>query len=455
MLLPEGFTQKYQRLLGDESVAFLASFNKTGYKGFRLNPLKSQPKQVNLDLTQPINYTQWGYFGSVNGRSVDHQAGYVYSQEPSAMYVGEVAAPRPGERVLDLCAAPGGKTTHLAGFMQQTGLLVSNEIMLKRARILAENVERFGCRNVVITNETPDHLAKHFPDYFDRILVDAPCSGEGMFRKDHSATQYWTPAYPAECAKRQREILTEAVKMLKPGGQLIYSTCTFSPEEDEQMMAWLVATYPEFSLVPIKRATGMVAGRPDWADGNPTLKNAVRLFPHLLAGEGHFIAKLQKAGRPEVIGVKRPRKKKRSKSTNQLSKEQLAVWQAFAQENLDGIGFNQLIVFGEQLYALPQPLKLDRLNVVRPGLHLGTFKAHRFEPAYALALALVPEQFKQRLTLTTSDYQRYVHGDTIPSELAGKQWLLLLYQGKTVGFGKLVNKTVKNFFPKGLRFVAD
>ncbi|MFD0897888.1 RsmF rRNA methyltransferase first C-terminal domain-containing protein [Loigolactobacillus binensis] len=453
-MLPEGFAAKYQQLLGAEAAPFLASFQKVGYKGFRLNPLKPNYQAVHLDLHQPVPQTKWGYYGAVKGRQVDHQAGYVYSQEPSAMLVGAVAAPQPGERVLDLCAAPGGKTTHLAGFMRQQGLLVANEIMPKRAKILAENVERFGITNAVITNETPARLAQHFPSFFDRILVDAPCSGEGMFRKDPGAKKYWTPEYPLDCAKRQREILKATMQMLRPGGELIYSTCTFSPEEDEQIVAWLLQNYA-VSVVPIKRGPGMSAGRPEWADHNPALAGTLRLFPHLFAGEGHFMAKLRLATNDAAPVTVKPAKTKRhsKRVLPALTKEQQALWQDFAQTTLLTTQYAHLLVHREHLFAQPEAVVLQGLKVVRPGLPLGEFKRNRFEPAYALALTL--NTAKQVLALTAAEYTKYVHGETFTTTTPGKGWYLLRYQEKTVGFGKLTNGTMKNFFPKGLRFVAD
>lgn len=454
-MLPEGFVKKYQQLLGTEAPAFFESFKQPSHKGFRINPLKPNPTDVILDLSRPVPYAKWGYYGAVNGRQVDHQAGYVYSQEPSAMYVAAIAAPKPGQRVLDLCAAPGGKTTYLASFMQQQGLLVSNEIMPKRARILAENVERFGMQNAVILNESPDRLAPRFPGFFDTVLVDAPCSGEGMFRKDPAAQAYWTPDYPAKCATRQREIMTEALKMVRPGGQLVYSTCTFSPEEDEQMMAWVLANYPEFSLQPIKRYPGMDTGRPEWADGNPELAKTVRLFPQKIAGEGHFMALLQRTAAAEVPRHKSKKKAKKGKQLRRNTtpdQDQVALWRDFAKTNLTCTLTGELVVFGDQLYLSPEPLDLAQLKVVRPGLHLGTLKRQRFEPSYALALALTATDVVHTLALSAADYRAYVHGDTFNTAETGKHWVLLTHQAKTVGFGKLVNGTVKNFFPKGLRF---
>ena len=253
MILPDAFINKYQRLLGDEAPAFLASFDQPSTGGFRVNPAKAAPTATLERAVGKVEYVPTGYRGPVDGKSLDHVAGAIYSQEPSAMYVGEVVAPQPGERVLDLCAAPGGKTTHLVAKMKDQGLLVANEIFRKRALVLAENLERWGTAQTVVTNESPADLEKHFPQFFDRILVDAPCSGEGMFRKEPAGIEYWTPDYPADCGNRQRKILAAALRMLKPGGTLVYSTCTFAPEEDEQNAAWLLATYPGLTMAPIKK----------------------------------------------------------------------------------------------------------------------------------------------------------------------------------------------------------
>lgn len=214
MNLPDAFVEKYTKLLGPEAPAFLASFDLPAHSGYRVNPLRPDAASAANPDDARINYSPNGYVGKVDGNSIAHVSGYVYSQEPSAQLVGAVAAAQPGMRVLDLCAAPGGKSTYLAGSMANQGVLVSNEINLGRARILASNIERWGARNVIVTNNDPASLAKVFPAFFDLILVDAPCSGEGMFRKDPDAVQYWDSDYPARCAERQREIVAEAVKML-------------------------------------------------------------------------------------------------------------------------------------------------------------------------------------------------------------------------------------------------
>ena len=314
MKLPTAFIEKYRQLLGDEADAFLASFDQPSCSGFRINPLKNGQPTATIKTAQgKIEYVADGWFGKVDGKSLDHTAGWVYSQEPSAMYVGEVVDPKPGERVLDSCAAPGGKSTHLIAKMHDEGLLVANEIFRKRANILAENLERWGAKHAIVMNESPAELEKQFPQFFDRILVDAPCSGEGMFRKEPAGIEYWTPDYPSECANRQQKILSSAMKMLKPGGTLVYSTCTFAPEEDEQNAAWLLDNY-DLTMEPIQKYPGMDDGRPEWGNGNPELTKAVRLFPHHLKGEGHFIAKFRLQGDLSETAGSKPSAKKNKKN---------------------------------------------------------------------------------------------------------------------------------------------
>lgn len=451
--LPTDYQTKYRQLMGDDADEFFAAFDQPVVKAFRINPLKANQQLYDTPTNGQVPWGKWGYFGVAKGHSVDHTTGLIYSQEPSAQLVGELAQPQPGERVLDLAAAPGGKSTHLASFMNQQGLLVSNEIFRKRAQILSENIERFGVQNALVTNHSPQELSKKFPQYFDRIVLDAPCSGEGMFRKDPDAMQYWHKDYPAETATRQREILVETMKMLKPGGILVYSTCTFAPEEDEQIIAWLLAEYPDLHLVDVPKHDGMSDGRPAWADGNPELAKTVRLFPQSVAGEGHFMAKLQYQP-TDVVPAKEPKLAK----TN-LTAEQRQYWEKFQQQLLPNYQPGVLLAFGDQLYAVPTGTPdLKGLQVLRAGLHLGTFKKKRFEPSLALALALHSDQFIQRYTLNDEEWRQYVHGDTfmLPSSVENltNGWYLLELNGNGVGFGKLVNRQMKNFYPKGLRFIV-
>ncbi|MDR2464719.1 MAG: RsmF rRNA methyltransferase first C-terminal domain-containing protein, partial [Streptococcaceae bacterium] len=395
-----------------------------------------------------IPHCKWGYYGKVKGKSIEHTTGVFYSQEPSAMFVGEVVAPVKGDKVLDLCAAPGGKTTHLASFLQGEGFLLSNEIHPKRVNILAENCERFGIRNLVITNETPERLALHFDQFFDKILVDAPCSGEGMFRKNPEAMDYWNAEYPLECQKLQKEILKEAVKMLKVGGELTYSTCTFSPEENEQVIAWFIETYPEFEILPIKKEAYMSDGVPEWGNKEVSLANCVRLFPHKMRGEGHFIAKLRKRG------VDLPEKKRKQIIKENLTKEQYLLWQEFSRglrADLDG----KLVTFGEHLYLVPVSMPdFSRLKIKRAGLYLGEFKRNRFEPSFTLGITLQPDEVVEKIELTTKEWETYVSGNVVQlkSESSKNGWVQVVVNGNGFGFAKKTGKTLKNAYPKGLRF---
>lgn len=456
--LPDAFVNKYRKLMGDEAEDFLNALKGQSYSGFRVNPLKNgQPSQTLTKATGLVPGVPTGYYGQVDGKSLDHVTGWVYSQEPSAMQVGEVVDPQPGDKVLDLCAAPGGKSTHLIGKMHDQGLLVANEIFTKRARVLASNLERWGTANTVVANEDPQKLAQSFPGFFDRILVDAPCSGEGMFRKDPQAVSYWNPDYPLECANRQRKILGSAMQMLKPGGVLVYSTCTFAPEEDEQNIAWLLQQYPDLQLLPIPLVEGMDHARPEWADGNPELVKAVRLFPHHFKGEGHFIAKLQLSPTAQVATARPKRKKKKGRGQEswKVGRDERQLFEKWQSQNVPAFNARHLVKFGDQLYALPEAMiNIDNLDLITPGLHLGTFKKNRFEPALAWALTLTPDNVVNHLELTNDQWRQYVHGDVvnIQGPAQGNGWYLLTSDNHSCGWGKLVGSTVKNFFPKGLRF---
>ncbi|HFU4221740.1 TPA: RsmF rRNA methyltransferase first C-terminal domain-containing protein [Streptococcus suis] len=433
MQLPQDFIDKYNELLGPEAQAFFESFDKPAISGFRTNPLKEH--QVTFD--QSIPDMPWSYYGKVSGKSPEHVTGLVYSQEPAAQVVGQVASPEKGMKVLDLAAAPGGKSTHLLSYLDNTGLLVSNEISSKRAKILAENIERFGARNVVVTNESSDRLAKVFPAYFDMIVLDAPCSGEGMFRKDPAAIQYWSKDYPAQCASLQREILESALEMLAPEGQLIYSTCTWSPEENEEIVAWLLENY-ELELVDIPKINGMAEGI-----GYP---QTARMYPHHFAGEGQFVAKFK------FLGEAKQKKLKPGKSN--LNREQQTLWKEFEQKHLKVSLTGLLQVFGDNLYLLPDGLPdLSKVKIARNGLHLGTFKKKRFEPSFALGLALHSTEVKNRVEISLEDFPAYVAGQTVAvSKDLPNGWYQVAVQGNGLGFAKIVSGTLKNAFPKGLRF---
>lgn len=433
MDFPKGFKDKYENLLGQEALDFFMSFDQEPISAFRTNPLK----EAQQDFAEPIPHTDWGYYGKVSGKSAAHVTGLVYSQEPAAQMVAQVAAPAKGMKVLDLAAAPGGKSTHLLAYLDNTGLLVSNEISSKRSKILVENIERFGARNVLVTNESAERLARVFPAYFDLIVLDVPCSGEGMFRKQPDATQYWSPAYPAECAALQREILEDALKMLAKDGQLVYSTCTWAPEENEEIVAWLLEAFP-LELVDVPKVNGMVPGL-----GYP---ETARMYPHRFKGEGQFVAKFRYLGEPKAKKIKPAR--------SRLTAEQLKYWQDFQAQHLKIALAGSLQTFGDQLYLLPEGLPdLSTLKIARNGLHLGTFKKKRFEPSFALGLALKPSQVAATVAISSQDFPKYAAGEPIQLAQSLKNgWYQVLADGNGLGFAKVTGSTLKNYFPKGLRF---
>lgn len=433
MRFPTGFEEKYQRLLGKEAASFFSTFDQEPISAFRTNPLK----EGRVTFSNPIPGTKWGYYGKVSGKSPEHVTGLIYSQEPAAQMVAQVAHPHEGMRVLDLAAAPGGKSTHLLSYLNNTGLLVSNEINNKRSKILVENIERFGARNVLVTNESAERLAKVFSSFFDLIVLDAPCSGEGMFRKQPDAMDYWSLDYPAQCAALQREILEDAVKMLANGGELVYSTCTWAPEENEEIVAWLLDEFP-LELVDIPKLNGMTPGI-DYPE-------TARMYPHHFKGEGQFVAKFRFVGEHKLPKLKPAR--------SNLTAGQRSLWQIFQKEHLKVELKGDLQTFGDQLYLLPLGLPdLSKVKIARNGLHLGTFKKKRFEPSFALGLALQPSEVRNKLELSQQDFEVYVGGETLQiKESLPNGWYQLIIHGNGLGFAKLANQTLKNYFPKGLRF---
>lgn len=466
--LPDAFVARMKDMLGDECDAFLASYEKERALGLRVNTLKvpaaefAEKNQAAFSL-RPVSWCREGLYyaqESRPGRHPYHEAGAYYIQEPSAMAVVSLLEPKPGEKVLDLCAAPGGKTTHIASRLEGCGLLVSNEIHPARAKILSQNVERMGIGNAIVTNEDSGSLARFFPDFFDCIVVDAPCSGEGMFRKDEQARNEWSEANVKLCAERQQEILDNAAEMLKPGGRMVYSTCTFAPEEDEDGISSFLKRHPEFSILRLEAGEypeGLSCGCPEWSqDQNPDLRYTFRIWPHKSEGEGHYLALLRKEA---TWAAEDDRKRKIPKYWNE--KAGRSYLEEFLKKSLtkaghDALeaGLDRLILFGDQLYQLPEGTPaLDRLRVLRPGLHLGAFKTKRFEPSHALSHYLKPEQAASVLKLERDDAQilAYLKGNTVngPSDLSG--WTLVCIEGYALGWGKAVSGTVKNHYPKGLR----
>lgn len=453
-MLPEQFLNRMEGLLGEEYPAFLESFSKDSSRGLRVNTIKADVDAFLKGGYFSLEKVPWAesgfYIDGVEkpGKSPLHAAGVYYIQEPSAMAPAVFLEARPRERVLDLCAAPGGKTTQLAASMQGEGLLISNEIHPARAQILSENVERMGLKNVIVTNETPERLAAVFTGYFDKILVDAPCSGEGMFRKSEEARTEWSPENVALCAKRQDDILDCAAGMLCPGGRLVYSTCTFAPEEDEGTVSRFLERHSDFSIRQVKLPEGFLGGKKDWV-ANPAsgLEYTARLMPHKLRGEGHYFAVLERAGGSDFLPMGKNGMEKG------IPEREYSLFSEFKEQYLSVEDFcGTYLRYGEQLYlGTAEMPALKGMKVLRPGLHLGTFKKNRFEPSHALALALKPKEAKQAVTVSFAEAEKYINGQTLSVNVQAKGWCLVCVDGYSLGWGKVTGNVLKNHYPKGLR----
>ncbi len=428
-MLPEAFLQRMENQLGAQYPAFLDSLERPRAVALRFNPLKGEKPGLPF-VTEVVPWEPMGYYYDPQARPglhPYHEAGVYYLQEASAMSAVALLDPQPGERICDLCAAPGGKTTQIAGRMLGDGFLLCNEINPKRAKILSRNIERMAVANALVTNEHPARLAEKFPGFFDRVLVDAPCSGEGMFRKEEAAVTDWSEDTVAMCANRQREILISAAQLLKPGGRLVYSTCTFAPMENEETVAAFLESHPEFSLEKVDApwftqvATGMF-----------------RLWPHKLLGEGHFVAVLRKNGGEETdlpipAGEKLPR-----------------LWTEFAHQLKIQLPNGKAVLFGNSLYWAPAEMPDIRgVKVLRPGLELGELKKDRLEPAHSLALWLKTAPNVLNLDSSGAEIGKFMNGQTLPCDSSG--WTLVQVDGYSIGWGKADGKILKNHYPKGFR----
>ena len=462
LYLPEPFLARMKDMLGEEEYnAFLKSYELPRSFGLRLNTAKISREEFENLAPFPVTPIPWienGYFypGDVRpSRCPFYQAGLYYLQEPSAMAPASFLPVEPGEAVLDLCAAPGGKATALGSRLEGKGLLVANDISASRAKALLRNLELFGVTNAFVANETPARLLEQFPGYFHKILLDAPCSGEGMFRKEEALAKDWTPEKSRELSRIQRELILQAADMLRPGGLLLYSTCTFAPEEDEGTVSCLLENRPDMDLLELPHYSGFSSGVPEWGNGDLRLKRCVRLFPHKLNGEGHFMALFQKAG--TLDQVQQPSHVRPNPGTEKWLR---AFFEEIGLRSLGGSAFdwNRVETRGDKVYYLPPVNTGFRgLAFLRNGLYLGDLKKNRFEPSEALALALHKDDAEAVLSLPVSDQRlgRYLHGETIlvsPGEAAHeKGWHLLCVEGYPLGFGKLVGQTLKNKYPAGWR----
>ena len=494
--LPPVFLSRMAALLGDEYPAFLTSYDAPASVGLRVNTLKIGVEAFRELAPFELSPIPWCPAGfevktsppapllpgegcksppSLTGRGVGgagesagrgaggigpgkhpyHAAGLYYLQDPSAMAVAELLAPQPGERVLDLAAAPGGKATHIASLMQGQGLLVANEIHPQRAWELAGNLERWGATNAAVTNETPERLAERFPGFFDRVLVDAPCSGEGMMRRGEAARREWAPELVRGCALRQAVILDHAARLVRPGGRLVYATCTFNLEENEGTVVRFLADHPDFALVEPPRYPGFAPGAcRDVACNVSTTPctvsaHVVRLWPHRAPGEGHFIAVLERAADAPASLLIRPWR------PAALPRQAETAYRAFCAAHLSvSPAVECLALVGSYLYALPAGLPdLTGLRYLHPGWWLGTVKRDRFEPSHALALALRPQGARRALDLPAdaAELAAYLRGETLASP-GEDGWTLVAVDGFSLGWGKRAAGRLKSHYPKGLRW---
>ena len=511
--IPEEFEMKMKKLLGGEYEEFLASYDRPRNFGLRVNVDKISPgefeKIAPFHLTK-IPWTENGYYYEEQDMPARHPfyyAGMYYLQEPSAMTPASRLVSQPGDKVLDLCAAPGGKATELGARLHGQGVLVANDISASRAKALLKNIEVFGIRNSFVVNEVPAKLAENFPEFFDKILVDAPCSGEGMFRKDPAVAKVWDSNKPFECAKQQKEIITRAAQMLAPGGNMLYSTCTFSPEENEQVIQFLLDSRDDMEIREIQPYEGFAPGRPEVAYegwdgectdpvrrkmGTPDLKKCVRIWPHKMAGEGHFLALLHKKAPGEAA---RAQENDRNGHPNRETTvdehknpvegtisdikgigkpETKALTEFFADVSME-MNWKQVEVRKGQVYLVPEALGTRKgLVFLRNGLYLGEIRKDRFEPSQSFAMALKKEEYTAVIDLDYSDVrvEKYLRGETLEvddivernlqeaekmsdtksmKKRLEKGWQLVCVNGYPLGWGKLVNGTLKNKYHAGWR----
>lgn len=508
MNLPKLFEDRMKKLLGDEYEEYLQCYSKPHFGGLRVNTLKITPGEFERICPFPIKRIPWianGYYYDTEqvqpSRHPYYYGGLYYIQEPSAMTPASLLPIVKGDKVLDICAAPGGKSTELGARLCGEGVLVSNDISNSRAKALLKNLELFGVRNALILSEAPNKLADYFPSYFDKILIDAPCSGEGMFRKSPAIIKNWEQYGVEYYNKLQKEIILFTAKLLKPGGFMLYSTCTFSPEEDEGTISYLLKQCPEFHVVnaiptpEVQKEKGLSFegfdfGKPEWADGNEELKHCIRLWPHKINGEGHFIALLQKDGY-SVDGAEYPingveyqiggenrisysranaeyheasyRLSSSDKNKNSISEEALDFIEELrisikSSDTKDNpYDMKQIAVREERVYLIPKGLPdLKGLRILRQGLLLGEMKKLRFEPSQALANALNSRDYDKIINLSSKDTKaiRYLKCESIEPEGSFEDgWHLVCVDGFPLGWSKIAKDNFKNKYLPGWRWV--
>lgn len=461
--LPKAFKEEMKELLGEEYPAYLATYEQPVRQGLRINSWKLTKKK--WEVLDPFGCHQvpWienGYYtekeeGAEKGKGPSrhpyYYAGLYYIQEPSAMTPASRLPVEAGDRVLDLCAAPGGKATELACRLSGRGFLVANDISNSRAKALLKNLELTGLTNYYVISEDPEKLRGCFPEFFHKILIDAPCSGEGMFHKEPQMVRYWEERSPDYYAPIQKKLILQGADMLRPGGMLLYSTCTFSKKENEEVIAYLLRERPDMETVdpmPYKDFSKGFPLKGETEEMNFCLEKCIRLFPHRIQGEGHFAALLRKKGEP-LRG--KPVKEKSISLPLSVQEFLKMVSMDFSQ------GFFKME--GERLFFLPKGGNLPKLRYLRTGLYLGEVKKNRFEPSQAFAMALSPETFDSCISFSSEDIRtiKYLKGETIEvgdlSPVRKKGWQLVCVDGFALGWGKLNGEILKNKYYAGWRLM--
>jgi NOL1/NOP2/sun family putative RNA methylase len=448
MNFPYDFEKKFQSLMSQsEFDEFWSALHEPRVSGLRVNRLKLDLlrwQEITPFQADAVPWSDDGYYLEEDTRPGIHpyyHAGLYYIQEPSAMLPAQLLAARPGDRVLDLCAAPGGKTVRLATDMQNQGLLLSNDINPKRIKALIKNIEISGITNAVVTNESPEKLSRVYENFFNKILLDVPCSGEGMFRKDPDAVKSWSKYKAEELQGLQREIFDSAYRMLAPGGTMVYSTCTFNPEENEKNIAYFLNTYHDLYLKEIPKQSGIEPGRPEWADGNPELIKTARLWPHRVRGEGHFTALMGRFGSDGA------------EKTTHAGTEPTKNFRNFCDYMLFHAPEGVYHMRNTELHILPQGYQdMPGLKTVKTGLYVGSEERGGFEPSQSLIMAMRWENLKRKesFSLKDPDLMRYLKGETLQRE-GEKGHIALGVDGFPLGWGKIGENGLKNLYPKGWR----
>lgn len=452
MKLPQAFMNNMENCLGEEFQAYVNSFEQPSWNGLRVNSAKISPEKfcqmTDLFLHQVPWVTNGFYYEDTvsPARHPHYYAGLYYLQEPSAMTPANRLPVEPGDRVLDLCAAPGGKATELGARLQGKGMLLANDISNSRAKALLKNLEIQGIPNILVTSEEPEKLVSRYPAFFDKILIDAPCSGEGMFRREPKMIEYWEEHGPDYYQPIQKKLVRQAYQMLRPGGLMLYSTCTFSVAENEEVIAGLLNEYPDLSLESIEPYSGFQKG---YSCGGQEMSSCIHIYPHRMQGEGHFLALIRKAERSDG-------QNRRAISDRKTGIRLPSEAEKFLQDCLYDFTQGNFYMVKDQLYYIGKDVEMaNGLRYLRTGLLVGNVSRKRFEPSQALAMAMKKEEFRRVIDFASDDIRtiKYLKGETILLDQPEEGWILVCTDGYPLGWGKASGTTLKNKYYAGWRMV--